>query len=108
MTALRLISSRHHRYGEQLRFLRSFAACALQASGERSAIWYWHGHDPRCLAVREMPDGLEVVGEEAVARRVRDHLDAGADHVAIQVLEADPSALPVRAWKALAEALLPD
>ena len=70
MTALRLISSRHHRYGEQLRFLRSFAACALQASGERSAIWYWHGHDPRCLAVREMPDGLEVVGEEAVARRV--------------------------------------
>lgn len=45
---------------------------------------------------------------EAVARRVRDHLDAGADHVAIQVLEADPSALPVRAWKALAEALLPD
>jgi len=67
---LRLISSRHHRYGEQLRFLQSFAAYTVEADGACSAIWYWHGHDPRCLAVREMPDGLEVVGEEAVARRV--------------------------------------
>ncbi len=70
MTAFRLLSSRHHRYGEQFRFLRSFAAYSVQTSGEQSTIWYWHGHEPRCLLVREMSDGLEVMGEEAVARRI--------------------------------------
>ncbi len=41
-----------------------------------------------------------------VVRRVRDHHDAGADHVCVQVLDADPQGLPMRQWKALAGALL--
>ena len=44
--------------------------------------------------------------EDAIVARVRDHLDRGADHVAVQVLDADPRALPLRQWRTLAPALL--
>jgi len=39
-------------------------------------------------------------------KRVRAHHDAGADHVCIQVLDADPRAVPVQQWRELAAALL--
>jgi probable F420-dependent oxidoreductase len=52
-------------------------------------------------------DALVVWGdEEAVAARVRDHRDAGADHVCIQVLTADPRAFPREEWRRLAPALV--
>jgi probable F420-dependent oxidoreductase len=40
--------------------------------------------------------------EEAVVRRVAEHRAAGADHVCIQVIEADPRALSLEAWRRLA------
>lgn len=39
---------------------------------------------------------------DAVRTRVREHLDAGADHVCIQVLTADPATLPLHEWRELA------
>ena len=45
-------------------------------------------------------------GPEAIAERVDAHLEAGADHVCLQVLDPDPSAPPVGGWRALAPALL--
>jgi probable F420-dependent oxidoreductase len=45
-------------------------------------------------------------GPEAVAERVRAHLDAGADHVCVQVLDPDPNGLPMASWRALTPALL--
>ena len=39
---------------------------------------------------------------EAVTERVGVHLDAGADHVCVQVLDPDPNALPMASWRALA------
>jgi probable F420-dependent oxidoreductase len=52
-------------------------------------------------------DALVVWGDEAtIAARVQAHRDAGADHVCIQVLTADPSKLPVSEWRALAPALV--
>ena len=45
-------------------------------------------------------------GPEAIAERVQAHLEAGADHVCLYVLDPDPSALPTGAWRALAPALL--
>ncbi|HEX5226992.1 MAG TPA: LLM class F420-dependent oxidoreductase [Bryobacteraceae bacterium] len=42
----------------------------------------------------------------AIQRRVREHHEAGADHVCIQVLTADPKALPMREWRELAPVLL--
>jgi probable F420-dependent oxidoreductase len=40
-----------------------------------------------------------------VVRRVGEHRDAGASHVCIQVLQADPTAIPRQAWADLADAL---
>ncbi len=44
-------------------------------------------------------------GGPAVAARVREHLDAGADHVCIQLLSADPG-MPRAGWRDLAAAVL--
>ena len=41
---------------------------------------------------------------ERIARRVGVHLDAGADHVAIQVLTPRPDRLPLEEWAELATA----
>jgi probable F420-dependent oxidoreductase len=43
--------------------------------------------------------------EETVLRRVREHHDAGADHVCVQVLTADPREFPREQWRRLAAAL---
>lgn len=45
-------------------------------------------------------------GPGAIAERVRAHLEAGADHVCLQVLESDPDGLPMAGWRALAPELL--
>jgi hypothetical protein len=47
-------------------------------------------------------------GPEQVMERVRAQLDAGADHVCLQVLEPDPTALPLAGWRALAPMALLD
>jgi probable F420-dependent oxidoreductase len=52
-------------------------------------------------------DSLVAWGnEDAVVRRVGAHLEAGADHVCVQVIAGDRKALPIDAWRRLAPALL--
>jgi probable F420-dependent oxidoreductase len=52
-------------------------------------------------------DALVVWGDEsAIAARVQEHRAAGADHVCIQVLTADPREFPATEWRALAPALV--
>src|ERR1700683_513327 len=52
-------------------------------------------------------DSIVAWGDlNAIRNRVRAHHSAGADHVCIQVLSADPKALPLREWRELAPALL--
>lgn len=52
-------------------------------------------------------DAIVAWGDvDAIAKRVRAHHDAGADHVCIQVLDANPAILPMRQWRELAAALL--
>jgi probable F420-dependent oxidoreductase len=43
--------------------------------------------------------------EDTVLRRVNEHHAAGADHVCVQVLTADPNELPREQWRRLAAAL---
>ena len=43
--------------------------------------------------------------EETVQRRVNEHRAAGADHVCVQVLTADPQEFPREQWRRLADAL---
>jgi probable F420-dependent oxidoreductase len=52
-----------------------------------------------------MVDAIVAWGtlDQAVAR-VKAHFDAGASHVSIQVLDADPMALPMRQWREFAAA----
>ncbi|OHV40573.1 MULTISPECIES: TIGR03620 family F420-dependent LLM class oxidoreductase [Pseudofrankia] len=55
---------------------------------------------------RRLVDAIVAYGDVEVIRdRVRQHLDAGANHVCVQVLTADPTALPDREWRELAPAL---
>lgn len=54
---------------------------------------------------QRLVDAIVVCGDvEAVVARVRQHHDAGADHVCIQVLTDRPTDLPMRAWREIAEA----
>jgi len=43
---------------------------------------------------------------DAIRKRIREHQSAGADHVCIQVLTADPKVIPMPQWRELASALL--
>jgi probable F420-dependent oxidoreductase len=52
-------------------------------------------------------DAIVAWGDvDALRARVRAHHAAGADHVCVQVLPADPRALPLPEWRTLAPALL--
>jgi hypothetical protein len=48
-------------------------------------------------------DAIIVWGDlNAIRSRIREHHSAGADHVCIQVLTADPHVLPQPEWRQLA------
>jgi probable F420-dependent oxidoreductase len=52
-------------------------------------------------------DALVACGDESAAvDRVREHLDAGADHVCVEVLTGDDTTAPMDAWRRLAPALI--
>ncbi|MFE0104008.1 TIGR03620 family F420-dependent LLM class oxidoreductase [Streptomyces sp. NPDC059009] len=56
---------------------------------------------------RRLVDAIVAYGDvDALHARVREHLDAGADHVCVQVLTADPGVLPRAEWRELAPALV--
>ncbi|TMR21959.1 LLM class F420-dependent oxidoreductase, partial [Nonomuraea zeae] len=52
---------------------------------------------------RRMVDAIVAYGDAAtIAKRVNAHLDAGADHVCLQVLTADQDRPPMVEWRELA------
>ncbi|GGS60924.1 MULTISPECIES: TIGR03620 family F420-dependent LLM class oxidoreductase [Streptomyces] len=54
-------------------------------------------------------DDLVFWGDaDTVVRKLRGHVDAGADHVAVQVVGVEPGASTLPYWKLLADALLPE
>ena len=72
--------------------------------------WERAGFEPGDLAdggSDRLVDAVVAWGSpDMIAERVDAHLEAGADHVCLQVLDRDPNALPMEAWRALAPALL--
>jgi probable F420-dependent oxidoreductase len=72
--------------------------------------WKRHGFTDDDIAnggSDRLVDALIGWGDEAaIAARVQQHRDAGADHVCVQVLTSDPGALPVDEWRTLAPVLL--
>jgi probable F420-dependent oxidoreductase len=56
---------------------------------------------------KRLVDAIVAHGDVGtIEKRVQEHLDAGADHVCVQVLTADPAALPLPEWRELAPALV--
>ncbi|HTF94006.1 MAG TPA: LLM class F420-dependent oxidoreductase, partial [Verrucomicrobiae bacterium] len=52
-------------------------------------------------------DAIVAWGDmRAIVDRVRAHQSAGADHVCIQVVTAEPRALPLSQWRELASSLI--
>jgi probable F420-dependent oxidoreductase len=72
--------------------------------------WKRHGFTDDDIAnggSDRLVDALIGWGDEAaIAARVQQHRDAGADHVCVQVLTSDPRALPVDEWRTLAPVLV--
>jgi probable F420-dependent oxidoreductase len=67
----------------------------------------WTEKDLAGGASDRLVDAIVAWGDaEAIRGRVREHLDAGADHVSVQVLVADPLAMPLPELRELAPALL--
>lgn len=57
---------------------------------------------------RRLVDAIVAYGDaEAIHRRVREHFEAGANHVCLQVLTAVPGRLPRQEWRELAPVLVP-
>ncbi|MEV8321242.1 LLM class F420-dependent oxidoreductase [Streptomyces sp. NPDC059900] len=71
--------------------------------------WLRQGFDESDVVVGgsdKLADGMVAIGDvQALAARVQQHLDAGADHVLVQVLGEDPSSDPLPALRELAPAL---
>jgi len=45
-------------------------------------------------------DAIVAWGDlDAIRNRIRDHQSAGADHVCIQALTANPNSLPLQVWR---------
>jgi probable F420-dependent oxidoreductase len=61
--------------------------------------------DPRAASDRLVDAIVAWGGIDAAGERIQEHLDAGADHVGVQVLRGDRE-LPLAEWRQLAHALL--
>jgi probable F420-dependent oxidoreductase len=63
----------------------------------------WSEDDLAAPGSDRLVDAIVAWGDEdAVVQRVAQHRAAGADHVCVQVIEADPRGLPLDAWRRLA------
>jgi probable F420-dependent oxidoreductase len=94
---------------EARRIAREFMALYLTLRNYTEA-WDRAGLGPREQAEGGSDRLVDAVvawgGPEAIMQRVRAHLEAGADHVCVQVLDPDPNGLPMASWRALAPVLL--
>ncbi|TWE21840.1 putative F420-dependent oxidoreductase [Kitasatospora atroaurantiaca] len=84
---------------------RTTAAAALP--NRRTLLHDLGYEDVESLGDR-LVDALVAHGTAAdIARRVHEHLDAGADHVSLHLLTTTPHTPPTRQWRELAAHLLP-
>jgi probable F420-dependent oxidoreductase len=83
---------------------RSYAAALLP---NRRALLRDLGFEEVDSLGDRLVDALVVRGSaDDIARRVGEHLDAGADHVSLYVLTTTPEAPPIQQWQELAARLL--
>ncbi len=89
---------------------RTFLANPYSGLPNYRNAWLRHGFGENDLAdggSDALVDGLVAWGaEEAIAARVRDHHEAGADHICLHVIDDDRRRIPREQWRRLAAALL--
>ena len=88
---------------------RAYLAWYLGVENFRaSLLWQGFGEDDLAGGGSDrLVDAIVAWGdEEAVRRRVQEHLDAGADHVCVQAIAEDPLELSLDAYRRVAPALL--
>ncbi|MFJ8364481.1 TIGR03620 family F420-dependent LLM class oxidoreductase [Streptomyces sp. NPDC093984] len=84
---------------------RTTAAAALP---NRRTLLSGHGYENVDALDDRLVDALVAHGTaEDIARRVHEHLDAGADHVSLHFLTTTPHTPPIQQWEQLAVHLLP-
>jgi probable F420-dependent oxidoreductase len=88
---------------------RRFLATPYSRLPNYSNMWLAHGFTEADLVdggSDRLIDGLVAWGdEERVAARIREHLEAGADHVCLHVIDEDRARLPREQWRRLGSAL---
>ncbi|GHE79397.1 LLM class F420-dependent oxidoreductase [Amycolatopsis deserti] len=83
------------------RFMRRYLALPNYTNNLRRLGWGDDDLDGQ--GSDRLVDALVAWGSlDRIAARVQAHLDAGADHVCVQVLTADPQTLPLAEWRELA------
>ncbi|MFD5462201.1 TIGR03620 family F420-dependent LLM class oxidoreductase [Kitasatospora sp. NPDC127059] len=84
------------------------AATAAAALPNRRALLHDLGYQDVDALDDRLVDAVVAHGDaEDVARRVHEHLDAGADHVSLHLLTPTPGIAPIRQWEHMATHLLP-
>ncbi|WP_040840628.1 TIGR03620 family F420-dependent LLM class oxidoreductase [Nocardia brevicatena] len=86
---------------------RAHVAAYLSNPGYR-ASWQRLGFTDADLAAPgsdRLVDALVAIGENQVEQRIAAHISAGADHVCLQALPAEPFTIPAQQWKLLASLL---
>jgi probable F420-dependent oxidoreductase len=91
-----------------LRIARAFAKnyLALPNYANNLRRIGWSDEDLAGEGSERLIDAVIAIGDvDAIVRRIRDHLDAGADHVCVQIREEDSTDPALRAYRELASAL---
>jgi probable F420-dependent oxidoreductase len=94
-----------------LRIARAFAKnyLALPNYADNLRRLGWSDGDLAGEGSERLIDAVIAIGDvDAIVRRVREHLEAGADHVCLQIREEDSTDPALGAYRELASALGPD
>ena len=84
------------------------AATAAAALPNRRTLLHDLGYRDVDALDDRLVDAIVAHGDAGnIARRVHEHLDAGADHVSLHLLTPTPGIAPIRQWENLARHLLP-
>jgi probable F420-dependent oxidoreductase len=94
-----------------LRIARAFAKTYLALPNYANNLRRlgWSDEDLAGEGTERLIDAVIAIGDvDAIVRRIRDHLDAGADHVCVQIREQDSADPALGAYSELASALAGD
>ncbi|MEU3626546.1 LLM class F420-dependent oxidoreductase [Amycolatopsis coloradensis] len=88
--------------GSDREIARTHVSMYLELAAHHRANLRRFGFTEENYGSDRLVDTLVAVGEDAISARIQAHLDAGADHVCLQVLTGDER-IPLAEWRILSE-----